>query len=81
MEDCNRPVSRWSEAERLSWGTEENRIRQQELALVTDEASLLAVQERAKKRRRQIGASAGQAFSMVREAQIDADRRKATEGK
>lgn len=71
-EDCNRPVSRWSTEERLAWGREENALRHQELALVTDEESLLAAQKRAKKRRNTIGASRGQAVQMVLEAQQDA---------
>jgi hypothetical protein len=73
-EDCNRPVSQWSDAERLAWGAEENRRRKEDLARVSDENSLTACQLRAKKRRNAIGASAGQAFSMVRDAQIHAER-------
>ncbi len=63
------PVSQWSNAEMLEWGMKEDELRQQELAKVNSPESLKAVQNSAKQRRSSVGASHGQAFSMILMAQ------------
>ncbi len=64
-----KPVSQWSEGERLAWGLKEDAIRGKEMETVIDSASLQAVQCSVKRRRDAVGASHGQAFQMVIMAQ------------
>ncbi len=64
-----KPVSAWSLDERLHWGSQEDALRRQDLALVTDAVSLGECQVKVKQRRNAVGASRGQAFAMITEAQ------------
>lgn len=64
-----KPVSQWTDDECLAWGLREDHIRKTDLAKLNSAEMLAEIQQAAKQRRNQVGASAGQAFSMIQQAQ------------
>jgi hypothetical protein len=61
-----KPLSRWTEAERLAWGRQENAARKEDLRNLTIDAAQVA----ARCRRNTIGATANEAVEMIRLAQV-----------